>query len=97
MIQLSIEEPEIEKFFNYSKDEIIKTLQFIVDNNLKDFKNQKAYELTQAQKEELNTRIKSFHENPSIGRSWEEVKADLKDNMKLISTDYQTGRILKKV
>jgi len=41
MILLSIEEPKIEQFFNNSKDEIIKTLKFIADNNLKDFKNQK--------------------------------------------------------
>ena len=78
MIQLSIEEPKIEQFFNNSKDEIIKTLKFIADNNLKDFKNQKSYELTKVQKKELDSRIKSFHNNPSIGRSWEDIKGDLK-------------------
>jgi len=78
MIQLSIEEPKIEQFFNNSKDEIIKTLRFIADNNLQDFKNQKLQELTKAQKQELDSRIKSFHDNPSIGRSWEDVKSDLK-------------------
>jgi len=31
MIQLSIEEPKIEKFFNSSKDEIMKALKFIVE------------------------------------------------------------------
>ena len=77
MIQLFIEEPKIEQFFN-SKDEIIKTLKFIADNNLKDFKNQKSYELTKVQKKELDSRIKSFHNNPSIGRSWEDIKGDLK-------------------
>jgi len=78
MIQLSIEEPKIEQFFNNSKDEILKTLKFIADNNLRDFKNQKSHELTKAQKKELNSRIKSFHDNPSIGRSWEDIKSDLK-------------------
>lgn len=38
MMQLAIEEPRIEQFFNHSKDEIIKALNFIVDNNIKDFK-----------------------------------------------------------
>jgi hypothetical protein len=70
----SIEAPKIEQFFNNSKDEILKTLKFIADNNLKDFKNKKSYELTKAQKKELNSRIKSFHDNPSIGRSWEDLK-----------------------
>jgi hypothetical protein len=78
MIQLSIEEPKIEQFFNNSKDEILKTLKFIADNNLKDFKNQKLYELTKEQKKELDSRIKSFHDNPSMGRSWEDIKSDLK-------------------
>ena len=78
MIQLSIEEPKIEQFFNNSKDEIIKTLRFIADNNLKDFTNQSSYELTNKQKKELNSRIKSFHKDPSIGRTWEEIKSDLK-------------------
>ncbi len=78
MIELSIEEPMIEKFFNNSKDEILKTLKFIADNNLKDFKNQQSYELTKAQKKELDSRIKSFHDNPSMGRSWEDIKSDFK-------------------
>ncbi len=78
MIQLCIEEPKIEQFFNNSKDEIINTLKFIAENNLKDFKNQKSYELTKAQKKELDSRIKSFHDNPSIGQSWEDIKNDLK-------------------
>ena len=78
MIQLCIEEPKIEQFFNNSKDEIINTLKFIAENNLKDFKNQKSYKLTKAQKKELDSRIKSFHDNPSIGKSWEDIKNDLK-------------------
>lgn len=78
MIHLSIEEPKIEQFFNNSKDEIIKTLKFIAENNLKDFKNQKSHELTKPQKKELDSRIKSFHDDPSIGRSWEDIKSDLK-------------------
>jgi putative addiction module component (TIGR02574 family) len=78
MIQLSIQEPQIEQFFNHSKDEIIKALRFIVDNNIKDFEtNQNNLELTSEQKKELNSRILSFHNDPSIGRSWDEVKSDI--------------------
>jgi len=29
------------------------------------------------QKKELNARIKSFHKNPSIGKSWTEIKTQL--------------------
>ena len=79
MIHLSIEEPEIEQFFNHSKDEILQTLKFIVDNNLKEFIAHKtSYALTDEQKEELARRSQTFHDNPSIGRSWDEIKKDLK-------------------
>jgi putative addiction module component (TIGR02574 family) len=72
MIQLAIQEPKIEQFFNHSKDEIIKALRFIVDNNIKDFEtNQNNLELTTEQKEELDSRILSFHNDPSIARSWD--------------------------
>ena len=75
MMQLSIEEPKIEQFFNHSKEEIIKALKFIVDNNIKDFGiNKSNLELSIEQKEELDMRIKSFHNDPSIGRSWNEIK-----------------------
>jgi len=75
MMQLAIQEPKIEQFFNHSKDEIMKALNFIVDNNIKDFNVDKSnIELSKEQKEELDTRIKSFHNNPSIGRSWDEIK-----------------------
>jgi len=78
MIQLVIQEPKIEQFFNHSKDEIIKALKFIVDNNIKDFgTNQNNLELSTEQKEELNSRISSFHDDPSMGRSWNEVKSDI--------------------
>lgn len=78
MIELSIQEPKIEQFFNNSKDEILKALRFIVDNNIKDFKiNQKTLELSNEQKKELNSRISSFHDNPSVGHSWDEIKNNL--------------------
>ena len=78
MIQLAIQEPRIEQFFNHSKDEIIKALKFIVDNNIKDFEtSQNNLELSAEQKKELNSRISSFHNDPSIGRSWDEVKSDI--------------------
>jgi putative addiction module component (TIGR02574 family) len=34
------------------------------------------FELTEAQKEELDRRIQSQQENPHPGRSWEEIKAE---------------------
>ena len=78
MMQLAIQEPKIEQFFNHSKDEIIKALKFIVDNNIKDFGiSQNNLELSTDQKEELNSRITSFHNDPSIGRSWNEVKSNI--------------------
>lgn len=78
MIQISIEEPKIEKFFNHSKDEILKALKFIADNNIKDFTNNpKDLNLSIEQKKELNNRETSFHNNPSTGRSWDEIKNNL--------------------
>jgi len=78
MIQLSIEEPKIEKFFNSSKEEIIKALKFIVDNEIHDFSLiNNTSELSEEQKKELNSRISSFHKNQSMGRSWDEIKNDL--------------------
>jgi len=35
------------------------------------------FELTEAQKQELDRRIESFRANPSQGRTWEEIKNDL--------------------
>jgi len=78
MMQIAIQEPKIEQFFNHSKDEIIRALKFIVDNNIKDFgTNQNNLELSAEQKKELNSRILSFHNNPSMGNSWNEVKSDI--------------------
>jgi len=79
MIQILIEEPKIEQFFNNSKEEIINTLKFIADNNLKSFTlTKEEYTLSESQKKELDSRMESFHTNPSIGRTWDEVKAGLK-------------------
>lgn len=78
MMQLAIQEPEIEQFFNHSKDEIMKALKFIVDNNIKDFgTHQNNLELSSEQKKELHLRITSFHNDPSICRSWNEVKSNI--------------------
>lgn len=79
MIQLSIEEPKIEKFFNSSKDEIMKALKFIVDNDIRDFSQANTTsELSEEQKRELDSRIGSFHENRSMGREWSAIKSELK-------------------
>lgn len=78
MMRLSIEEPKMEQFFHHSKDEIMKALKFIVDNNIKDFSiDSKSLELSTEQKVELDSRISSFHNDRKTGRSWEEVKSDL--------------------
>ena len=78
MIQLSIQEPKIEKFFNSSKDEIMKALKFIFDNDIHDFSQiTNTSELREEQKKELASRISSFHENRSIGRDWNDIKSDL--------------------
>ena len=64
-MQLAIQESKIREFFN-------------VDNNIKDFgTNQNNLELSTEQKEKLNSRITSFHNDPSIGRLWNEVKSDI--------------------
>ncbi len=42
---------------------------------VKDFGiNQNNLELSTEQKKELDVRIKSFHNDPSMGRSWNEIK-----------------------
>ena len=35
-----------------------------------------AFDLSQSQREELDRRIESFKQNPSQGRTWEEIKAE---------------------
>jgi len=78
MIQLSLEEPTIERFFNHSKEEIIQTLRFIAENNLRDFTaSRNDYALTDSQKEILASRSHSYHENRSIGRTWDEIKREI--------------------
>ena len=78
MIQIAIQEPKIEHFFNHSKDDILKALNYIVDNNITEFHNNtKNLELSNEQKIELNNRIESFHNNPSIGRTWNDIKSDI--------------------
>jgi putative addiction module component (TIGR02574 family) len=34
------------------------------------------FELTEAQKQELDRRIQSQQENPQLGRTWEEIKSE---------------------
>jgi putative addiction module component (TIGR02574 family) len=34
------------------------------------------FELSEAQKQELDRRLESFHLNPSQGRTWEEIKTE---------------------
>ena len=75
MIQLAIQEPKIEQFFHHSQDEIMRALHYIVENNIQDFSlEQSTHQLSSAQKEELHSRLQSYHENRDIGRSWDDVK-----------------------
>ena len=79
MITLAIQEPKIEQFFHHSKDRIIKALEFIVDNNIDYFeKNYDNLQLSQEQKDELDLRVSSFHNDFTIGNSWHEIKNSLK-------------------
>jgi putative addiction module component (TIGR02574 family) len=79
MINLSIQEPKIEQFFNHSKDEIINALRFIVDNNIEYITpNLNSTELTIEQKKELDSRISSFHTDRNIGTSWNKIKNNIK-------------------
>ena len=34
------------------------------------------FELTEAQKQELDRRLESFRANPALGRTWEEIKTE---------------------
>lgn len=34
------------------------------------------FELSEAQKQELDRRLESFRTNPSLGRTWEEIKSE---------------------
>jgi len=78
MLYLSIQEPKVEQFFNHSKDEILKALQFIVENNIYEYKIDKNdLKLSIEQKKELNSRIISFHNNRDIGKSWDEIKNNI--------------------
>lgn len=78
MTQLSITEPKIEQFFHHSKDEIMKALNFLVDNDIREFQNEKeSLQLSTSQKQELDSRVASFHENRSIGRPWDEIRSEI--------------------
>ena len=69
MIELKIDNPEIEKFFEKNED-IIKALNFIVQNNI-DFKNYTpSWHIN-----ELEKREKEFFKNPKNGKNWDNIKA----------------------
>ena len=36
----------------------------------------KSFELSSTQKEELERRLKSFNQNPNAGRNWEEIRSE---------------------
>ena len=38
------------------------------------------FELTEAQKQELDRRIQSSQQNPQAGRSWEDIKSEFIDS-----------------
>lgn len=78
MISLSIQEPKIEQFFNYSKEEVIKALRFIVEHDINYCEpSETSDQLSSVQKKELASRIESYHSNRSIGKTWSEIKGSL--------------------
>ena len=54
-------------------DERIALVQEIWDSIAED---NGCFELTEAQKQELDRRIQSAQQNPQAGRSWEEIKSE---------------------
>jgi len=73
-LQLAIQEPQLEQYFNHSKEEIIKALKFIANNNLKPyFLDKDTLALSSIQKQELHSRIETFHNNRDIGKTWKEI------------------------
>ena len=74
MLQVVIKEPQIEQYFNNSENEILKALDFIVQNNIQEYKTIKNGSLTQEQKQKLQDRIDSFASNRDIGTSWDSIK-----------------------
>ncbi len=75
MISLSIQEPKIEHFFKHSQEEMIKALRFIVEHEIDYVES--SYELSAEQKKELSSRIESYHNDRSIGKSWSDIKSSL--------------------
>ena len=41
-------------------------------------KNPEALPVTEAQKQELDKRLKAYHKNPDAGSPWEEIKQNIK-------------------
>ncbi len=78
-MQLAIQEPRLEQYFNYSQEEILKALKFIMDNDIKKYltKDNDSLKLSNIQKKELNSRIQTFHNNRNVGKSWDEIKQNL--------------------
>jgi len=72
MLEICINEPEIENYFNHDKSKVLDTLRFLAKNNI-DF----IQTLSDKQKESLTKREKSFFKNPNNTKNWEELKATL--------------------
>ena len=70
MLEICINEPEIESYFDHDKTKVLETLRFLAKNNI-DF----TQTIDTKQKEILLQREKSFFENPAKTKSWEEFKA----------------------
>lgn len=75
MISLSIQEAKIEHFFKHSQEEMIKALRFIVEHEIN--YAEPLDELSVEQKKELSSRIESYHNDRSIGKSWSDIKSSL--------------------
>ncbi len=69
MIELKIDNPKIETYFEKNED-IIKALDFIIENDI-DYKNH----IPLWHIEELEKREKEFFKNPQVGNEWDSLKA----------------------
>jgi len=53
-------------------------LQLSISQSIKEFrKSNESLELSTEQKKELDSRRASFHDNPSIGHTWREIKSNI--------------------
>ncbi|MEA1917347.1 MAG: hypothetical protein U9N42_07430 [Campylobacterota bacterium] len=83
MIHIAIEEPKIENFFNNSKDEIIKVLRYIADNNVSFEKDLSKKDFTVSTIEDVQNRV-SNAENSNKYTSHDKFWNDLDNKIEAL-------------